>query len=206
MAHTSAEQPGASGGAEKTRRLRSRRLIVSVVALCALVIYAIPYYFTSSPAKCATCHSMKPFYESWKASSHNTATTGCVACHVRRGTFNLIAYRLMFYWEIVAEVTGIDGKPWGVMIPGVESCRGSGCHSLNRVVSTSADLRISHREHVVKARLSCVKCHPGAAHKGVGKRFLLPPRKLCSECHKKEMDDCGYCHIQRVRKLPPEVH
>lgn len=149
---------------------------------------------------------MKPYYESWIRSSHNTATSNCLACHVRQGTVSLVIYRFMFYWELFAEVTGIDGKPWGVMVPGVESCQRAGCHSLNRVVSTSGDLKINHREHVLKARLSCVKCHPGAAHKGVGKRFLIPPRKLCVRCHKDKMRDCGYCHDGETKQLPPGVH
>ncbi len=193
------DEAGASGG-------RNYRRIALIAIVAAVVVYAIPYYYTSSPQACASCHTMKPYYDSWKASSHATAASNCTSCHVRQGVFNLFAYRILFYWEIFAQVTGIDGKPIGVMVPGVESCRRSGCHSLNRVVSTSAELRISHREHVIRARLSCVKCHPGAAHKGVGKRFLIPPRELCSECHKDKMDDCDYCHTKPVTKLPPGVH
>lgn len=189
-----------------TRSKRNYRKITLIAAVVAVVVYAIPYYYTSSPSACASCHRMKPYYDSWKTSSHVTATSNCLACHVRQGTLNIVAYRLLFYWEIFAEVTGIDGKPIGVMIPGVESCRRSGCHSLNRTVSTSAELRISHREHVVKAHISCIKCHPGAAHKGVGKRFLVPPRKLCVGCHKDKMRDCGYCHIEPVARLPAGVH
>lgn len=185
----------------------SRRRVGWLIVGILVVIYMVPYWYTSSPGACASCHSMKPFYRSWARSTHSIAASSCLDCHVRQNVFNLVTYRLMFYREMVAQVVGADLKPWGATIPGVESCHRSGCHSLNRLTSTSGELKINHRTHVVKARISCVKCHPGAAHKGVGKRFLLPPRKLCRKCHAAKMrTDCSYCHVKQVAQLPPGGH
>lgn len=177
-----------------------------LAASALMIVYGIPYYYTGSPKACAGCHRMAPYYRSWAASSHRVAASNCLYCHVRPGAVNLALYRLMFYREIAAQVLGLDLKPWGTTVPGVTSCHRSNCHSLNRLTSTSGDLKIDHRKHVIGAKISCVRCHPGAAHKGVGGRRLLPPRKMCKECHRDKMEDCSYCHSRIVSKAAPDGH
>ncbi|HEY3374168.1 MAG TPA: hypothetical protein VGK02_03780, partial [Candidatus Aquicultor sp.] len=72
------------------------------------------------------------------------------------------------------------------------------CHSLNRVSSTSGDIKISHRGHVTRAHLACTRCHPGAAHPNIGKiGAVIPQRKLCKQCHLTRMNECAFCHTKR---------
>src|SRR3989454_5011297 len=56
-------------------------LIVIVVAVLGVVAAAVAIPLTSAPKFCATCHTIKPSYDSWVQSSHKDVT--CVACHVR---------------------------------------------------------------------------------------------------------------------------
>jgi hypothetical protein len=141
---------------------------------------------------------MEKYYSSWQKSSHAKAADNCFHCHVKQGSLNLWVYRISFYREVYASMVGANLKPAGATIPGIRSCQRRGCHSLNRVESGSGDIKINHRVHVVKASISCVRCHPGAAHPNVGRiGGLIPQRKLCMECHAARKNDCNFCHNKR---------
>ncbi len=62
-------------------RIPKTVLIVIVVAVLGVVAAAVAIPLTSAPQFCATCHTIKPSYDSWVKSSHKDVT--CVACHVR---------------------------------------------------------------------------------------------------------------------------
>jgi cytochrome c nitrite reductase small subunit len=64
-------------------QFRIPKIVLTVIALAVLgaVAGAIAIPVTSAPAFCATCHTIKPSYDSWVKSSHKDVT--CVACHVR---------------------------------------------------------------------------------------------------------------------------
>ncbi len=181
-------------GRSKKFKVRLWAAILVIVA----VFLAIPYVYTSNPKSCTRCHDMQKYYDSWKNSPHATAASNCFYCHVKQGTISLWVYRISFYREIYAGMVGAKLKPIGASLPGVDSCQRKGCHSLNRVESGSGDIKINHRIHVAKADISCIRCHPGAAHPNVGKiGGIIPKRKLCFQCHSTRMNDCSYCHNKR---------
>ncbi|TLY29119.1 MAG: cytochrome C, partial [Nitrospirae bacterium] len=62
-------------------RIPKTVLIVIVVAVLGVGAAAVAIPLTSAPKFCATCHTIKPSYDSWVQSSHKEVT--CVACHVR---------------------------------------------------------------------------------------------------------------------------
>ncbi len=62
-------------------RIPKTVLIVVFVAVLGVVAAAVAIPLTSAPKFCATCHTIKPSYDSWVQSSHKDVT--CVACHVR---------------------------------------------------------------------------------------------------------------------------
>lgn len=194
------------GSGVKPLRLFSRKPILGFfLVLVSIIFLAIPYWYTSNPKSCVRCHQMKPFYESWKASMHSTAAKNCFYCHVKPGTMNLLVYRVAFYREIFASFSGQKLSPIGATLPATDSCRRRGCHSLNRVSSISGDIKIDHKTHVLVAKVSCVRCHPGTAHPYVNnERFPRPPRKICFDCHGARTKDCSYCHIKRFsREISP---
>src|SRR5512140_65643 len=65
------------------------RLPRAVVAAASLLIgfgivaLLVFVQISSTPTFCGTCHLMKPYYQSWKASKHNKIA--CVECHISPG-------------------------------------------------------------------------------------------------------------------------
>jgi cytochrome c-type protein NapC len=180
------------------------RQIIAVILLSGVIVLSIPFVVTVNPSFCRKCHEMEPYYKSWKRSAHGRVGISCASCHVKPKILAAIAFRFNFYTNIFSTVVGIRLKPMGISPATTSMCRR--CHSLNRMRSTSGDLKINHKTHVVKAKLGCQKCHAGAVHKGVGGRKFNPPRKLCERCHKAEMENCNFCHVIRGRGLPPYEH
>ena len=56
-------------------------VIVITLAVLGVVAAAVAIPLTNDPRFCASCHTIKPSYESWAVSTHKEVT--CVACHVR---------------------------------------------------------------------------------------------------------------------------
>lgn len=174
---------------------RYAKIILAVIALIAVIGYGVPYYYTSSSKTCGSCHSMQPYYTSWKESAHSVAASNCLYCHVKPGFFNLLKYRIYFWSEIYAHYTGEEVMPASTSLPTTESCYRIGCHSLNRLTSRDGDVKIEHLLHVKQAKVSCPECHPGAVHRGVTGE-PIPSRELCKRCHGDRMSDCKMCHTR----------
>ncbi len=186
--------------AQERRGSRVRTISILIVVAIVLIIVGVPYAMTMSSQGCAQCHSMKPYFQTWKASVHETAASHCSYCHVKPGILNNVAYRVLFWREIWAEMTNMDLGPIGVTVPVTESCYRARCHSLNREINPRGDLIIKHREHVLKAELTCIDCHPGTVHAGVnGIPDATPSRELCTECHADRMSECDFCHTEPKR-------
>ena len=186
---------------------RSARFWVVVAVLGVIVLAcAVPVWFTATPGQCASCHEMKPYYDSWQASSHREAASNCLYCHARPGVLNLLSYEAGFYGEMFAHVAGAPVTSITGNTPSVASCGRPECHSLNRETSNSGDIKINHRLHVTQANVPCTRCHAGAVHTGVGGRRKLPPLSLCKACHADKMSQCGYCHAEQHTGAPPAGH
>lgn len=178
-----------------------------IIFFSLLVIFAIgytPWRYTSSPEACAQCHSMKPYYDSYKKSWHGKNETPCDNCHVRPGMFAYYTYRIGFYREIYAEIFNKDLAPWGATTPGEAACTRGNCHSLNRLASMSGDIKVNHAIHVKvttqKYGKACSYCHAGASHAGIkGLGLQLPPRRQCFDCHKDKLKQCDYCHSTKYK-------
>lgn len=170
---------------------------MAVPAALVLLLLVAPYGFTIYPDACGACHQIEPYVRSWRASSHSRAARNCIVCHAAPGFVNGFMFRMGLFRDLYATAIGAELEPDPGSPLGVASCNKRGCHSLNRMASTSGDLKIGHRIHVEKAQLPCARCHPGAAHAGVASLTLTPPMKMCSECHAAEMrEDCLFCHLE----------
>ncbi len=185
---------------------RRRSWVPGTVFAVLFVTFAIPAYFTATPARCASCHEMEPYYESWQSSSHRAAASNCLYCHAKPGLLGFAMYELAFYREIVGHIAGAEVSSAGFEGPGTDSCQRDECHSLNREASNSGDLKINHRAHVVDEGLGCSGCHAGAVHEGVGGRLKVPPMETCKECHAEDMQTCEYCHAGKVLPDAPGTH
>lgn len=180
---------------ESPNRWTARRtVLVAVLSSAAALLLAAPYVMVANPTLCGVCHEMRPYVESWEGSTHSAAARDCAACHAAPGLAGGFVYRMGLYREFASAVTGPGFVAGHAAIPGISSCLRAGCHSANRETSPSGDLKIGHRVHIEDAGLACVRCHPGAAHKGVDDRRLTPPMKTCKGCHEQEMEYCSFCH------------
>ena len=181
-------------------------IVSAAAAIVVLFVVAVPVTLTASPHQCASCHEMRPYYDSWQASSHREAAKNCLDCHAKPGVLGVLVFEAGFYRMLAGHFAGTPVLTTAANAPAVASCTRSGCHSLNRETSTSGDVKINHRLHVTQAKIPCTRCHPGAVHTGVNGRVKLPPMKLCKGCHADKMQQCSYCHTQEHLTAPAGVH
>ena len=187
------------------RRTRRSWIVMAVLGV-VLVVCLVPVALSATPRQCASCHEMRPYYDSWLTSSHRAAVPSCVTCHAKPGLLNFVGFEFGLYPMALAHFAGAQVSTTTANTPSVESCTRQGCHSLNREVSNSGDIKINHRLHVTTASIACPTCHPGAVHAGVGGRLKLPPMKLCKQCHADKMNDCSYCHTSQHLQALPSTH
>lgn len=183
--------------------------IISISSLFVIIILAvvIPFIVTRKPEGCAACHSMKPYYQSWKESRHSVAADHCLDCHVKKGFISKLLFRIYFWKELYAEISQKEIAPSLVIQPTINSCVAWDCHSLNRKYSVNRDIKINHRKHVTQFDLLCTDCHQGVVHQGVeGIGKPLPSEELCFDCHGVSSLDCSYCHQKRYQTGDRKPH
>lgn len=193
--------------------------ILLVVALGGAI--AIP--LTNQPTFCASCHTIRPAYESWKVSSHKDVT--CVDCHVRPGLSGFIQDKVMAGLKDVSiTFLGTPTEPHNLDAH-VSSFVCLGCHrAILRVTEVSTrdlpspvkdvGLIMDHREHMEAFEKrgngeGCTTCHARVVHGQPIKGYpIVIPRghaKLDDEPHEpnfppdsklwsKTMRDCMGCH------------
>ena len=132
-------------------------LIAAIVAVMAVGgTVAIP--LTNAPEFCASCHTLKPSYDTWLKSSHRDVT--CVDCHVRPGVKGLIQDKIFAGIKDVAiTFLGTPSEPHDL----VAHVQTSVCISCHRAVLRVSEVSVrdlpkpvnnvglimSHRKHMV---------------------------------------------------------
>lgn len=197
------------------RRLLSKRSFWTVSGLSFVAAFAIgfPLVSTSTPKFCGSCHIMKKYYQNWETSTH--ANVGCATCHVKPGLINAIHHKTQVWKEpYMAWIVKVkEVKPEEVEIPENESCLL--CHTEDREISPSGDLKIPHRKHLEldmpeaeKAKeeshllepekLKCAYCHYRMVHTETPRGLNTPPMERCFTCHdgKKASKACNACHTK----------
>ena len=201
---------------------KSLTLIVAMLLVLALGgAAAIP--LTDQPTFCASCHTIKPSYDSWTRSSHKDVT--CVDCHVRPGISGFIQDKVYAGIKDVAiTFFGIPTEPHDLQSH-VYSSVCLGCHrAILRVTEVSSrdlpspvkevGLIMDHREHMAAFKKrgqgeGCTTCHSRVVHGTPIKGYpIVIPRghvKIDDQPHKPDlppdsklwtttMADCMRCH------------
>ena len=182
---------------------------------------AIP--LTNQPTFCASCHTIRPSYDSWIRSSHKDVT--CVDCHVRPGISGFIQDKVLAGIEDVAiTFFGTPTEPHNLESH-VSSSVCISCHrAILRVTEVSmrdlpapvkdVGLIMNHREHMEAFEKrgkgeGCTTCHGRVVHGAPIKAYpIVIPRghvKLDDQPHepdhpkdsvlwKANMADCLRCH------------
>ena len=201
---------------------KSLTLILATLLVLALGgAAAIP--LTDQPTFCASCHTIKPSYDSWTRSSHKDVT--CVDCHVRPGISGFIQDKVYAGIKDVAiTFFGTPTEPHDLQSH-VYSSVCLGCHrAILRVTEVSSrdlpspvkevGLIMDHREHMAAFEKrgqgeGCTTCHSRVVHGTPIKGYpIVIPRghvKLDDQAHepdlppdsklwKTTMADCMRCH------------
>ncbi|HWJ02094.1 MAG TPA: NapC/NirT family cytochrome c, partial [Verrucomicrobiae bacterium] len=144
---------------------------------------------TSRSSFCNSCHEMKSQSINWQESGHSKQR--CVDCH-----------RLTSLQKAGMLFTHVSGVSPGLTTTTPVACLN--CHTEDRVITPSGDLRIPHTTHLDR-KVDCGSCHPAAGHvkDGSGTNEGTVVMAVCIKCHYQNgaTVGCRACH----RKLPATV-
>lgn len=187
---------------EKQKKRKKRLIILGVIAASGFLFLFLAVQVTSHSRFCASCHYMKPFFQSWEESSHKDVE--CSVCHyppnggitskLRKKIEGLVM--LGRYWTKLY----LKSKPWAEIRD--ESCLKEGCHDkrlLEGVVSYNKVI-FDHKVHFEDLKrgknLQCTSCHSQI----VQGQHITVTESSCFICHFKESEhypgigDCAHCH------------
>jgi hypothetical protein len=187
-------------------------IIVLIVLLSVtLVISAKMLEITENPAFCGkNCHIMRPYYDSWRTSSHTTVK--CVECHYEPGIIGHVKGKingLMQFYSYETTVEEYNGKLYAKVMD--KNCLI--CHE-DRIFSTNVPftgVNFSHKNHLLKPnrdiQLTCTSCHSMLVIGMKEHQSVSDPS--CAQCHpnmeQKEKghivvttSTCFTCHFRDV--------
>jgi hypothetical protein len=187
-------------------------LIVLIVLLSSIVVVSQKMIeITENPAFCGkNCHIMRPYYDSWRTSSHNDVA--CVECHYEPGLIGHIKGKingLMQFYSYETTVEEYSGKLYAKVMD--KNCLV--CHK-KRIFSSEVDymgVNFSHLNHLLQPKrgieLTCTSCHSMLVIGMKEHRSVTDPS--CTQCHpsiiKEDMghivvttSTCFTCHFRDV--------
>jgi len=177
-----------------------------------LILSAASIQYTSQSSFCKTCHYMKPFYESWKESSHSDIK--CIDCHYPPGIKHKLRGKVEGLVQVVNYVSHAyrKSKPWAE-IPD-ESCLRPGCHDTQLLDGQEEfkNVAFAHKPHLTELRrdkkIRCTSCHSQI----VQGSHIRVTESTCFICHFKpntvdyeKTGDCKLCHTDdKMQQLSTE--
>ena len=182
------------------KKKKKKRIILLLIGGFMIVFLIGTIEYTSKSHFCASCHYMKPFYESWKTSSHGHIE--CATCHYLPGPRSKIRAKIEGIMQLGRYWTKLylKSKPWAE-IPD-ESCLRGGCHEKRLLEGTVKYKKVAfdHKIHFTDLkrgkRLRCTSCHSQI----VQGEHITVTDSTCFICHFKESEhyprisDCYHCH------------
>lgn len=182
---------------------------VMFISLITLIVVGGGSYgvltMTNSPSFCASCHEMAPEYTTFTASAHSEIS--CVQCHIKPGAINMITHKMISLKEVYYHVTGVPEQIVQTKSEAITDQNCLQCHSKNRIVTPSGDLKVNHEGHIDEG-VPCISCHAGVVHakivaRGINveevrghftketaekimeRKYLAPNMGSCIDCHDK---------------------
>ncbi|HKY31097.1 MAG TPA: cytochrome c3 family protein [Candidatus Polarisedimenticolia bacterium] len=187
-------RPGRPPGAA---RLPGLAMTAALVAGLAVVALGTTVEITSQPDFCGSCHIMKPYYESWKGSTHKNVA--CVECHIAPGVTAEFRKKYEALSMVTSYFTGTYGtNPWAE----IDDAACLRCHE-RRLLSGKelfGDVLFDHAAHLSGMRrgktLRCTSCHSQI----VQGSHIAVTASTCILCHFKDQPSgtgtarCTLCH------------
>jgi nitrate/TMAO reductase-like tetraheme cytochrome c subunit len=179
---------------------KKRRIIILGIAGFVLILSVGSVEYTSRSQFCSTCHYMKPFYRSWKTSSHSHVE--CSTCHYPPGLKSKLRAKVEGILQVGRYWTKLylKSKPWAE-IPD-EACLRQGCHEKRLLQGKVKFDKIvfDHKIHFSDLkrgkRLRCTSCHSQI----VQGEHITVTSSTCFICHFKKSEhyprisECSHCH------------
>jgi nitrate/TMAO reductase-like tetraheme cytochrome c subunit len=177
--------------------LRTTGFVVALLVAIGLVATGSAVEVSSRPQFCGSCHIMKPYYDSWKESSHQHIA--CVDCHIPPGVTAEIRKKYEALSMVARYFTGTYGtNPWAE----IEDASCLRCHERRLLVGKElvADVLFDHAAHLSEMRrgktLRCTSCHSQI----VQGSHIAVTTSTCILCHFKGQASghgtarCTLCH------------
>ena len=171
-------------------------------------LYLIFLFFRASdnPDFCKNCHFMKPYYENWAGSSHNTVP--CYKCHYGPELKDYIGGKFRLLGEMLRYFAGVYHREIRTKVKD-EVCYS--CHKKEEFVDkklsfTEKKINFTHSSHldgkIRELEFKCQNCHSELVQ---GKHTAVSV-KVCLLCHfmggrVESKGKCGICHGPPKEKL-----
>jgi nitrate/TMAO reductase-like tetraheme cytochrome c subunit len=185
--------------------IRTATLTAGIFVAFAFVLMIVSVQVTSQPSFCGgACHIMKPYYESWRHSSHKNVA--CVECHIPPGVNNEIKKKYEALSMVASYFTGTYGtKPWTE----IEDAACLRCHERRLIMGKEmlGDVQFDHSAHLLEMRrgktLRCTSCHSQI----VQGSHIAVTVSTCILCHFKGQTAgegtarCTLCHLNPQKQV-----
>lgn len=186
---------------------RKKRILFGLLAVVIFVSIAVLMadIETNSPQFCASCHTMRPEFHTWQASSHNKL--GCIECHRDEGLKGQLEFMVDLASMVESQVLKNYVTPIR-LFSSINDERCFRCHNYTNETSASGDLVIPHQDHT-SSKVRCASCHSGVAHGDIARRGITKKvgyeewdsdqglQQMAQELVQPDMDTCMSCHFRR---------
>ena len=182
------------------RRLRFYEVLLLVFIAIVLGTWSIKEITESALFCGSSCHIMRPYYEDWKTSAHNSVP--CVDCHLEPSDEQQFVPQFKAVRQVASYLTRTYGEHRRAEVSDASCLKGE-CHSrrlLDGKVTFAGDIRFDHTPHLQQLRrgkiLRCTTCHSRVA---MGEHVTVV-EDACFICHfrdggkKAATSDCLLCH------------
>lgn len=180
---------------------KKKPLILVLAAVIFVAGSAVSIVVTERPKFCSSCHIMKPYYRSWKESSHKKVN--CLECHYEPTIKAHVQGKINGLVQVVQYATHrYSAKPHAQVSDA--SCLREGCHEKSDLKSKEAKLGntidFDHGRHFVNLKgniqLRCTSCHMQLT----SDKHIAIEKSVCFTCHFKDLSaeqlakQCLRCH------------
>jgi len=184
--------------------IRVTGFTVALLLAFALIFTFTSVQVTSTPSFCGSCHIMKPYYDSWKHSSHGKIA--CVECHIAPGVGAEIRKKYEALSMVASYFTGTYGtNPWTE----VEDAACLRCHERRLLAGKEliGDVMFDHSTHLSEMRrgktLRCTSCHSQI----VQGSHIAVTTSTCILCHfKGAQEEVGTTRCQLCHSVPTKTY
>ncbi len=201
--------PGAPGPLARLRAriasapVRTASFAAALLLAIGIVATGTAMEVSSQPSFCGSCHIMKPYYESWRNSSHKNIA--CVDCHIPPGVTAELRKKYEALSMVARYFTGTYGtNPW-TEIDDASCLR---CHERRLLVGKEliGDVLFDHAAHLVEMRrgktLRCTSCHSQI----VQGSHIAVTTSTCVLCHfKGQVPGYGTARCTLCHHVPDKV-